>query len=321
MVLGWYRRGQHGGGNGVVTDDTHHLFHQVFLDGDVVAPVRNIGLQAGGIHSAYLESQRLQDLLHLLYADIHAQDLLEPPGAHPHCLTGHGLIGEFVHDALSNLSAGHLLDQLGRAPECDGSQFRSQTLLKPQGRFGPEAQVLSGLPVVIAIEGGRLQKHRHRVRPDFAVGAADDPGEADGVMSVCDHQYLGAKPAFHSVQRDQFFVGFSPAHDDGPVLKLVVIKGVEGLVELQHNVVGYVHHVVDGPISCFGQPVLQPLGRRANLQPLDQAGGVAVAQIRVGHGYGYLAGYGWAVFRVRDHGLCDLFAGEGPHLVGHAQDG
>ena len=64
----------------------------------------------------------------------------------------------------------------------------------------------------------------------------------------------------------------------------VVVERVQRLAQLQHDVVGHVHDVADGPHPGAAQALLHPERRRADLQTLDQRGGVAQAQVgRVDH--------------------------------------
>ena len=54
---------------------------------------------------------------------------------------------------------------------------------------------------------------------------------------------------------------------------------MQRLAQLQHDVVGHVHDVADGAHPGAAQALLHPERRRADLQPFDQRGGVARAQI------------------------------------------
>ena len=93
------------------------------------------------------------------------------------------------------------------------------------------------------------------------------------------------------------------------------------MIELQHHVVGNVHHVADGTQPRPGQPVLQPLGRGPNLQPLDQAGRVAAAQIGVSHRNTRFCLNWRPVLAVADLRRPHLLSGQRADFVGHAQDG
>ena len=127
------------------------------------------------------------------------------------------------------------------------------------------------------------------------------------------------RSALHSVQGGQPFAGPGAAHDDRGVLDRPQVEGVKGLVVLQHNEVGDIDHVADGPQSGAGQPVLQPLGRRPDPHPVDHGGGVPVAQVGVGYGDADPLADGGARLLVGDFRFSDLAAGERRHLVCHAQ--
>ena len=316
-----YRSGQHRGGHGVVPDDPDHLFHQVFFNVDVVAPVRNRGFKRTGHILPVLEPQRTQHLLHLFNPDIHSQDFFQPRRGHRHrAATGMG-IWEDIYNTLRYLSAGHLPDQLCRASQGNGRQLRIEALFKTQRRFGVGPQFLGGPPVVLAVEGSRFQQHRGGFRAYLAVCAAYNSADSYGVVGIGYHQHFRRELAFHSVQSSQRFAGPRPPDNDGAVLEAVVIESMEGLVVLQHHVVGHIDHVVDGPQAGFGQPVLKPTRRRADGHSSDKAGGVTVAQVRIGHADGDAVLNWRAVVGVADVRLPHRPPGQRAHFPGDTQYG
>ncbi len=127
------------------------------------------------------------------------------------------------------------------------------------------------------VEGRRLQQDGHGLRTNLAVGAADDAAEADGIVSVGDDQMLGCELTLDVIQSNQCLAGFGPAYDDGVIFETVIVKGVQRLVVFQHDVVSNVDHVADGAEPRLGEPVLQPLGGRTNLDAGDEAGGISLA--------------------------------------------
>ena len=67
--------------------------------------------------------------------------------------------------------------------------------------------------------------------------------------------------------------------------KLIIIKGMHGLSVLFHNVVCDVHDVVDGADAGGCQAVLEPLGRRSQMDVLHHSGAVAFAEVCIFYRY------------------------------------
>ena len=164
-------------------------------------------------------------------------------------------------------------------PQGDGGQFRAQALFETLGwrryarrKVSAVRRLLKLLKVADSrsTEAGGFGAY-------FAVGPAYDPAQANGVAGIGYDQHLGIQFPGRSVQGFQGLPRRGPPYDYGLVPNLFQVEGVQGLVELQHHVVGHVHHVAYGAQAGSGKPVLEPLGRRSYLQALDQAGGVPVA--------------------------------------------
>ena len=74
------------------------------------------------------------------------------------------------------------------------------------------------------------------------------PGQAHRLFGVADHQVLGVQGALLAVQGYELFaLGGHAHHDLGPT-HLGEVEGVQGLAQLQEDVVGHVHHVADGVV-------------------------------------------------------------------------
>ena len=212
-------------------------------------------------------------------------------------------------------------DEPGGAAQGDGSQFRAQPFLKAQAGLGTQVQVGRGAAVIQAVERRRFQQHIGGSRRNFAVGAAHHPADANGLNRVGNQQVVAGQCAFHAVQGGELFAGGGATHYYMAVGNGVQVKSVEGLVKLQHHIVGNIHYIVDGAQAGAGKAVLQPVRRRANFDAGDDRGGVARAEVRVGYsnlGEGVHRGAGFGIADVRHaHGL----AGDGADFPGDAEDG
>ena len=313
--------GEHRCGHFIVADDADDFLNQILLNGDVAAPVGGLRFQSVRPGAPGGDAQAAQHGFGAGDVQIHAQHLAET--GHRQRNGGDGPVagGIGVNDAGGGLSAGGLEYQLGGAAQGDGRQLRAQPLFKAQAGFGAQVQVGRRAAVVQAVKGGRFQQHTGGGRGDFAVGAAHHAADADGFVRVGDQQVVGSQDAFHAVQGGELFARRGAAHEDVTVGHGVQVKGVQRLVELQHHIVGDIHHIVDGAQAGAGQAVLQPVGRGADFDAGDDRCGVAEAQVGVGDGdprqgvhrrAGLVIGHGR-----RAHGL----AGDGADFPGHAEDG
>ena len=70
-----------------------------------------------------------------------------------------------------------------------------------------------------------------------------------------------------------------------PVVHAAEVKGVHGLAVLQHDIVGYVNHIVDGAHAGVADTLPHPCGRGSYLHVAHHAGGVAGAELRLLHHY------------------------------------
>ncbi len=93
---------------------------------------------------------------------------------------------------------------------------------------------------------------------DFGFRPAHDARQRDRSSRVGDDDVFRRQGAFLAVQRDECFTGACRAHDDGRRLPAgaldqnVVIEGVQRLAPFEHDVVGDVDDVVDGPHAGVG---------------------------------------------------------------------
>ena len=116
----------------------------------------------------------------------------------------------------------------------------------------------------------------------LAVLAAHDARQAHGPGLVGDDQHGVGEVSDVAVQGGELLAVLRPADDDLAALHIAVVKGVHGLAVFQHDVVGDVHDVVDGPHPGGPQPLPHPQGRGADLYVPHHPGGVPGAQVRGG---------------------------------------
>ena len=122
------------------------------------------------------------------------------------------------------------------------------------------------------------------------------------------------------VQGDEGLAGDRPPDPYLVTGQAVEVKGVERLVHFEHDVVGHVHQVVDGPLTGRKKPVPEPPGRGSRAHPAHQAGRVSGAEVRVEDGHLGQLVHGPALFRVAHLGEPQLGAQEGGDLPGQADE-
>ena len=109
--------------------------------------------------------------------------------------------------------------------------------------------------------------------------------------------------------------------DDAALGEAGLVEGVQGLAGLEHDVIGDVDDVVDGPDAGGFETALHPVGGGADLDALEDAGAVAGA---VGGVLDVDAGLGGdvaALLAEGDVGEAEGRAGEGGDFAGDADEG
>ena len=314
-----YGRRQHRGRHRLVADDADDFLHQVFLDVDVVAPVGDGYRQPPLPVRAVRKAQRVQRPPHLAPVQFHPQQLPQTRHRQPHDGRAGRRFGIDVDDAGGRRPPRRLDNEGGSAAQGDGRQFGAQSFLEPQRGLGAQPERLGGAAVVGGVESGAFQQHGGGFGADFAVGAADNPPQTDGVAGVGDDQIVGSQRPLYPLQGGELFAGAGAADDDLRILHPVEVEGVERLVVFQHHEVGYIDHIVDGAQAGAGEALLQPGRGGADGYALDERGGVAAAQIGVGDVDADLLADGRPLFGIFRRRFGDAPAGERRHLVRHAQ--
>ena len=191
------------------------------------------------------------------------------------------LAGVGVDQSFRDHAAGDLGDELQRTACGVQGQFGAEALVEPDRGLAAEARLLGRTPDVRRVEVRRLEEQVDRRTGDFAVLAAHDAGQGDGLLGVGDDQHVGVELPGLAVDGGDPFVGARAPNDDAVLGEAVVVEGVERLPHLQHHEVGDVDDVVDRPRAVGGEPLPQPAGRRADRDAGDDAADVARAEVGV----------------------------------------
>ena len=132
---------------------------------------------------------------------------------------------------------------------------------------------------------GAFDKNGISARSNLRVKAAHDPGQGHAVAGITDKQHIALQLMLLAVQGYESFIGSRPTYHNTVAVQAVVVEGVQGLAQLQHNIVGNIYYVVDGPDALSLQTLSQPKRRGLNGNILNHPGGIARAKVRVLDGY------------------------------------
>ena len=104
----------------------------------------------------------------------------------------------------------------------------------------------------------------------LGVGSAHDPGQADDAVAVGDGDHLAVELPLLVVQGRHPLARPGPPHDQRRPAERRRVVGVHRLVQLEHDVVGGVHHVVDRADTDRFQPAPQPIRGGGDRSAPDQ---------------------------------------------------
>ena len=165
-----------------------------------------------------------------------------------------------------------------------------------------------------------FEQNRVRRLRDLAVPPAHDARDCHRAIAVADHEHVRVEIAVDPVEGGQAFAGASAAGADLGAAYEVVVEGVEGLARLQHHVVGDVNDVVDGAHARPHEALLHPGGRGAHLDPFNDAGREAPAEVGGLDGHGDELAGAAAGLGVGAGWLTQGLARDRGHLAGEAKD-
>ena len=184
------------------------------------------------------------------------------------------------HPAQSQPAA-PLPEQGGRPILGQGRARRIRPAFEPRRRLRPDPHLPRGAADRAGVPVGRLEEHGGRGLTDLRVCAADDPGHADRMLGVRDHQRLAVQRAGDAIEGHQRLTRRGPADDEPVGGDPVVIKRVHRLPEFEHDIVRDVDDVVDRPDARGLQPPLDLVGGRPDAHALDHPGREPGAALRI----------------------------------------
>src|SRR5438552_9182460 len=115
-----------------------------------------------------------------------------------------------------------------------------------------------------------LERDGRRVLADLGILAAENSGHAQRMLGVGDHERSLRKHAVDAIERPQRFPAPRLARDEHAAPQLALVVRVQGLAELEHDVVGDVDDVVDRTHAGPDEAGLHPFGRWADANAREQ---------------------------------------------------
>ena len=152
-------------------------------------------------------------------------------------------------------------------------------LFEPGGGFGTDAQGPGGAADAVPPEFGAFEEEIPGVVLDFTVQPAHNPGQTGGGIGVGDDQHVVRQGMLPAIQGGDGFPRPGAADDDPRAPHVPQIEGVHGLAGLQHDEVGDVHDVVDGPHPRRPQGCLHPFRGGGDPQVLHHPAEVAGTEV------------------------------------------
>ena len=140
-----------------------------------------------------------------------------------------------------------------------------------------------GAQDVGAVEVGRLEDDIHRLRIHLGINGAEHAGDHQRPAHVGDHQIAYIQGALDLIEGDDPLTWLGAPHDQPAALDARAVEGVQRLADGQHDVVGDIDDITDGPHAGVGEARLQPRRRLGDVQSADHAGAVARAEVRIDH--------------------------------------
>ena len=228
----------------VVAVDTGDLLDDVGLDGHVLGGAPgghgHVVAPGVGVHKEAEGAQRTHDIL-VADGDAGVAVHKAPVEIERDLRIAAGV---FVRQGGDDLHAAvDALQQPEEAGDGGHGHLGVEALFVARGGVGAVAEAYRGLADGGRVEVGGLQRQAGGVGDDLAVQTAHDARDGHGLVPVADHQGLGVDVPLRAVEGLEGEGRVEAA--DADALHLAAVKGVHGLADLQHQVVGEVRQQVD----------------------------------------------------------------------------
>ena len=186
-----------------------------------------------------------------------------------------------VDNAVNDFACAEHLDQFARTVDCIEGHARVKALLKAAGSLGTHAERLCGDTNGSAVEVCGLENDGLGVIHNLGVCAAHNACNSNRLVVVADGKHLVAQVVIYAVQSLDGLTVAGTADNNAAVGQALVVERMHRLAVLEHNIVGDINDIVDRTNAAGMQTLTHPRRRRLDLDILNNAGGVARAQVGV----------------------------------------
>ena len=173
------------------------------------------------------------------------------------------------HDIFGRRTAAHFHHQLGRHFEPGHHERRIDAALKTVARVGIDAELAAGLRDVDLVPQRRLDQHVRGALVAARGLAAHDARQRFDAVVVGDHADAAVERVGAAVQRFERLAVAGAAHGE-IAFDLRRVEHMQRPGAVVGHEVGDVDQRVDWPQADRGEALLQPLRRRAVLDPAHQ---------------------------------------------------
>ena len=172
-----------------------------------------------------------------------------------------------------------------RQGEQDELRAEVQPESRARGALLRQTEALRGAIYPAWLEARALERDVRRRRPDLRVGAAEDPGDAQGPVLVGDDEDVRREDPLHTIERLEGFTGSRATGHERVAPQPIGVVRMQRLSQLEHHVVRDVHGVVDRPHARGDQSLLHPGRRRPDRDIREVRGPEAPAPVGIFDAY------------------------------------
>ena len=171
-------------------------------------------------------------------------------------------------------------------------------------------------------EPGTFDQNIFRGKGNFRFRAAHDSADAHDARTVAIGNHADARIELaifvrrelplNSIERFHFFAGLGAADDDFVVPHFVVVKRVQRVPQLQHDVIRNVDDIADAGDAGSFEPIFQPFRRRLDFHVSNDARSETAAEFgRLNFGFYGVAGFRSTLSRLGRNVLQGQLVGRG----------
>ena len=165
--------------------------------------------------------------------------------------------------------------------ECIDRAIGINTALETERRIGVQAVALSRLAHPNGVEICALDEDVGRCIAHTRLQATKYARDTHRTLGIADHQVLSRQLALNAIKRYERSALLASANDDLATLNLIGIESVQGLTQLEQNIVCDIDQIILGIDAHSAQRILQPLGRGSDLATRNRYTCIARCSLRI----------------------------------------